>query len=141
MTYDYEAYEKRMAERKEKMLAQPATEYSGGPVYSEDTERYYHDLGTLIDEYWDDSLSPETALIFECTTELAATPDLVEYVDERWGEELEDWDGICKKAEDILRAAEEAIREMAPVVWYPDYKHRLVFDYTGYPNLGDGNVL
>lgn len=132
MTLDYY---KSQEERRAKLLAQEPVEYTNGqPVYSEDNDRYYPDLDTLVDEYWDDSLSYETSLVFECTTELAATPDLVEYVDERWGEELEDWDGISQKAEDILRAAEEAVRGLAPTVWYPDYKRRLVFDYSGYPD-------
>lgn len=129
------AYEKRKEERLAKFMAQEPVEYTAGqPVYSEDTERYYHDLQTCIEEYWDDSLSPETALVFECYTELAHTPDLCEYVEERWYEEIEDGFDmeLCTAARKILEDAQKAVESMAPTVWYPDYKRRLVFDYSGF---------
>lgn len=137
---DYLAsYLKRQEERLAKFMAQEPVKYAvGQPVYSEDSERYYPDFQTCVEEYWDDSRSPETALVFECTTELAATPDLVEYVDERWSDELEDWDGVSQKVTDILRFAEDAIRDLAPTIWYPDYKRRLIFDYSGFPEVEEG---
>jgi hypothetical protein len=137
MTLDYY---KRQEERRAKLLAQDPVEYTNRqPVYSEDTERYYPDLDTLIDEYWDESLSYETALVFECRTELAATPDLVEYVEERWYEEIEDgYDmEMPPAARTLLEEVQKQIAPMAPVVWYPDYKRRLEFDYSGYPEVGD----
>lgn len=129
-------YLKRQEERKKKLLAQEPVEYTEGqPVYSEDNEHYYHDLGTLIDDYWDDSRTYEDALVFECRTELAHTPDLAEYVEERWYEEIEDgYDmELPPAARTLLEEVQRQIAPMAPTVWYPDYKKRLVFDYNGYP--------
>ena len=133
-------YYKRMEERKAKLLAQEPTEYANGPVYSEDTERYYPDLDTCVEEYWDDSRTYEDALVFECYTEQAYTPDLEEYVTERWYEEIEDgYDmDMPPAAVKILRDAQEAVAKFAPTVWYPDYKRRLVFDYSGFPDPEDG---
>lgn len=137
------AYEKRQEERLAKFMAQTPSDYAGGPVYSEDTERYYPDLDTCIEEYWDDSLSSETALVFECRVELAHTPDLCEYVEERWYEEIEDgYDmELSPAARKILEDAQKAVEGLAPTVWYPDYKRRLVFDYSGFPDPVEENVL
>lgn len=137
------AYEKRQEERLAKFMAQDPVEYvNGQPVYSEDTERYYPDLDTCIEEYWDDSLSYETALVFECRTELAHTPDLCEYVEERWYEEIEDgYDmELATEARKVLEAAQKEVEKYAPTVWYPDYKRRLVFDYSGFPEQENHDV-
>lgn len=133
-------YYKRAEERRERLLALPPTNYGLGPVYSEDTERYYHDLQTCIEEYWDDSRSPETALVFECYVEPAQTPDLVEYVHERWYEEIEDgYDtDLPTIVQKMLEDVQKEIAKHAPTVWYPNYKHRLVFDYSGFPDPEDG---
>lgn len=135
MTDSLNLYLVRQNERRAKLLAQEPVEYTNGqPVYSEDTDRYYPDLDTLVDEYWDDSLSYETALVFECSTSLAHTPDLAEYVEERWYEEIEDgYDmDLPPAARTLLEEVREKISTMAPTVWFPDYTRRLEFNYAGY---------
>lgn len=128
--------------RRAKFMEQPAAEYAGGPVYSEDMDWYFADLGECVDYYWDDSLSYEDALVFECNIEKAHCGDLIEHIEERWGEEF-DTDGNWPEIPADLRVKLEAIQieleAAAPDVWYPDYKRRLEFDYKGYPDVEENN--
>lgn len=124
-------------QRRKKFMKQEPVEYRGGPVYDEDFDRYHGTLDELIDYRWDDSESYEDAMVFECTIEKATTPNLVECVEERWSEEF-DHDGNYPELPTEIRvkldALQEDIEAAAPDVWYPDYKRRLTFDYSGYPD-------
>ncbi len=122
-------WEKMREERRLKLLAKPAVEYGDGPVFSEDRDQYFPDLQELIETYWDDGVSNEDALVFECTVELAHTPHLVDIVDEAWGDELEDWEGMSDATAKILEIAREEVAKHAPTVC-PDYTKRLEFDFS-----------
>lgn len=126
------SYLKRAEERRARLLAVPAVEDNNGPVYWEDRDRYYHDSGILLDEAYDDEISDlSQSLIFQCTTELAHTPDLAEIVDEAWGDEIEDWYGISDALSAKIEAFRKEIAVEAPTIWLPNYKARL--ELTPYP--------
>lgn len=129
------SYQEIRDKRKAKFLAQDPVEYRDGPVYDDDRDQYYPDLQSCVEARWDDGDTYEDALVFECYVDPASTPSLVDYVDECWGDEIGDWDGMGPAAEKILSEAELAISKYAPIIWYPDYKRRLVFDYSGFPEV------
>lgn len=132
-------YKQREAERRAKWLSQEPVEYTDEkPVYDADRDTYYHNLDTLMETRWDDGDTYEDAIVFECSVEKAATPDLVEYVEERWGEEFDsdgNWPEVPQELRKKLEAIQVELHEAAPDVWYPDYKRRLVFDYSGFPEI------
>jgi hypothetical protein len=126
------SWEKIREDRRTKLLSKPAVEYTGGPVYDEDHDRYYPDLDSLVDARWDDGDSYEDAIVFACTVGPLKCPDLEEYVDERWGEEFEEWYGLDPKVQEILHNATIEVDKLAPEVWHADYSKRLEFNYDGY---------
>lgn len=135
---EHSSYQESMDKRRAKFLAQPAVEYGGGPVFDEDFERYYESLDSLVDARWDDGETYENAMVFECRTDKAHTPNLYDAVNESWADEVEDyWDAIPKVLEAKLYELQKELEAAAPDVWYPDYSRRLEFDYSGYPPVED----
>jgi hypothetical protein len=113
----------------EKHCELPVLKEYDGPVYAND--HYYDGIDSAIDTIVDDGEHPAYAIAHPCKESKVATPapvDLLEQVDEWWGENFEDYEGE-NWSQDVLRAAENlvvALQNQAPTLWEADFKHRIV---------------
>jgi hypothetical protein len=118
-------WDRRRAEEKEKQRALPVVEYDGGPVYVED--RYYESADAAAEALYDDGIDPTEAVAHPCTVSKCVVPDLAEHVEERWGEEFEEYDEprITKETREAIKAVEARLAEEAPEVWYARTQERI----------------
>lgn len=110
-------------------LLLPVVENYEGPVYMND--RYYGSVDEAIDAIVDDGEHPAYAKAYPCTEDKAPTPVaevLLDWIDEGWGEQFEDYEPTSFPA-DVRQAADNLLtmlHRLAPTVWNADMKHRIV---------------
>jgi hypothetical protein len=111
----------RDAKEAARLAAMPVVEYDGGPVLANDT--YYTDLDAALEALYDDGIDPKSVAIHPCTVSREPIPDLQTYVDEAWGEDIEDYDGPYFTTEVLaaFAALEAALSKIAPERWHANY--------------------
>lgn len=101
-----------------RLAAMPVVAYDGGPVLVNYT--YYTDLDAALEALYDDGIDPKDATIIACTVRREPVPDLRTFVDEQWGEDIDDYDGTYFTAEALaaFAALEAALSKIAPERWH-----------------------
>lgn len=121
------AERRRAAYEKHTLL--PVIDDHDGPVYVNDN--YYACADEALDALVDLGDHPAQAIAHPCVENKAYTPsptDLLDYVQDNWAENFEDFDPIGF-SDDIKRAAENLVvrlQRIAPTVWEVDQKHRII---------------
>lgn len=108
----------RDAKEAARLAAMPVVEYDGGPVLANDT--YYTDLDAALEALYDDGIDPKSVAIHPCAVRREPVPDLQTYVDEAWGEDIDDYDGPYFTAEVLAAFAvlEAALTKVSPERWH-----------------------
>ncbi len=112
--------------RAKRMKIEPLADYNG-PVFVDDMDRYYADPDEAAEALVDNGTDPTTVLAFPCTVAKADTPCLVDVVSDAWFDELdESFDSdMPKAAVELLDAAQDAVKALAPVIWRPRLNERV----------------
>lgn len=106
----------------------PVVEYHDGPVYMWDN--YYADIDEALDAVAEADKNPAYQIVWPCIEDKAQTPcadEILEWVDEVWAENFEDYDGDPFTHEVRVKAAElvEALQKAAPTCWTRDITQRI----------------
>lgn len=104
-------------------------EYTGGPVYLADNDKYFPNLAELAEYVWDELMDPATVYAHPCDEHPPYTPDIADRVLEAWREEaaedIADDIGLSSEAAAKIAELQEFLEKQAPVLWWPRMRERL----------------
>lgn len=102
-----------------------------GPVYVDSLNRFFPNPQEAFEALWDDGIEPDNgeALIHPCNVGKATTPNLIETIEEAWGEDYEDPDTVDlhlpKDLVLILTGVQSLVEKAAPDTWNPRPRERI----------------
>lgn len=105
--------------RRAKALALPVITEHNGPVYVDDFDNWFEDVGGALDACHDEGIEPGEVIAYPGAAHKATFGSLVDHIEEAWYEQVpEDCDcdipdGLAQK----LRAVADEIAAAAPTYW------------------------
>lgn len=111
-----ERAEQAAASRKAAIAAWPVVADTGGP-YCDNRDHYAADSASLLEQFDED----DEPVLSPCSERRLACPDLVEHIEEYWGESFDDSEHalLGGRMTAVLATVAQIVDEVAPVVWDP----------------------
>lgn len=124
----------KLAPRPEPVLV----EDKGEPVWVQGLDRYYLNADEAADAVFDEMVDPTKVLAHPCDVRPVSTPDLIEMIEEAWGQDFDEPEamdiGVPKPLRTIIIGLQPLLAQAAPVAWHPRLRERVQLPQRAMPD-------